>query len=145
MEKGTMHVVELRRTIKAPREKVFEAWTQPEQMKRWACPEGVTLESVESDPRPGGTYRLAMRGEEGERHTAHGSYRVVEPPARLVYTWDWEEEDQAMGETVVTVEFLVVDEGTEVVLVHRGFPAPEAAGGHEEGWGSCLNKLQALF
>ena len=140
-----MEAVELTRTIRAPRETVFEAWTRPEHLSRWACPDHATLESVESDARPGGRFRLAMVGPEGERYTAVGTYREVEAPSRVVYTWEWEEEEHAVGETLVTVEFHAVDGGTEVRLVHSGFPAAEAAEGHREGWTSCLDKLEGLF
>ena len=50
-----------------------------------------------------------------------------------------------MGETLVTVEFNEVDGGTEVVLVHEGFPATEARDGHEEGWGACMSHFEAIF
>jgi len=143
MDKGVMNALELRRVIKAPRALVFEAWTRPEHMRRWSCPEGAVLVDVESDARPGGSYKLVM-DVDGDRHTAFGTYREVRPPERLVYTWDWREESHAMGETLVTVEFHEVDEGTEVVLAHEGFPAPEATQGHSEGWTSCLDRLETL-
>ena len=82
---------------------------------------------------------------DGNSHTAFGTYREVEEPRRLVYTWDWREESDAMGETVVTVEFNEVDGGTEVVLVHEGFPAVEAKEGHDQGWALCLSHFEALF
>ena len=63
----------------------------------------------------------------------------------MVYTWDWEEQENAMGETVVTVEFSEVDGGTRVDLVHEGFPVEEARAGHEEGWGACMTHFAAIF
>ena len=82
---------------------------------------------------------------EGNEHNAFGTYREIDEPRRLVYTWDWREEEFRVGETVVTIDFNEVDEGTEVVLVHEGFPAAEARDGHDEGWGSCLDQLEAHF
>ncbi len=50
-----------------------------------------------------------------------------------------------MGETLVTVEFNDLDGSTEVVLTHELFPNAEAKSSHEEGWTSCLNRLERLF
>jgi len=145
MNTSTATSLRMTRLIAAAPERVFEAWTRPEHMRRWSCPEGYGLEEVRSDVRVGGAFRLQMRSPEDLTHTAYGTYRVVDPPRKLVYTWDWEEEDQRMGETLVTVEFNdAPDGGTEVVLTHEGFPVEEARTGHEDGWASCLNKLEAL-
>lgn len=134
----------LSRQIAADRQAVWDAWTEPEQMKRWACPEGGTVVDVEAELRVGGAYAIRM-DVEGQRHTAVGVYREIDPPRRIVYTWDWQEEGARMGETVVTVEFHEVPGGTEVRLTHEGFSAPEARDGHEQGWQSCLNRFEALF
>ncbi len=134
----------LTRTFHAPPERVFDAWTREEHRLRWACPQGAILESAASDLRVGGRHRLVMKVEGGS-HTAYGEYREVAPPHRLVYTWDWEEEDQRMGETLVTVEFVPVAEGTEVRLTHSGFPDRHSTEGHGQGWQSCLTRLETLL
>lgn len=135
----------LSRIIQADSETVFRAWTEPEQLKRWSCPEGLQVADVQVDLRIGGKYRLRMEGPEGQPHTAVGVYREIERPKRLVYTWDWLEEDHKLGETLVTVEFNELEGSTEVVLTHELFPSSEAKQGHEEGWTSCLNRLQQLY
>ena len=132
------------RTVEAPPQRVFEAWTEEEHRLRWACPEGAVLESAASELRVGGRHRLVMKVGDAT-HTAFGEYREIDPPHRLVYTWDWEEEDQRMGPTVVTVEFVAVDGGTEVRLSHSGFPDGESAEGHAEGWESCLSRLESFL
>jgi len=132
----------LTRTIAADPQTVFAAWTEADRMKAWFCPEGVTVEEVETDPVPGGAYRVRMRSDGGDVYTARGTYREVDPPRRLVFTWDWDEDEHAVGETVVTVELRKIDGGTELVLTHEGFPTAEARDGHEEGWASCLDRLE---
>ena len=134
----------LTHVLPAAPDRVFDAWTREEHRLRWACPKGATLLSAESDLRVGGLHRLCM-DVGGVPHTAYGVYREIDRPRRLVYTWDWEEEDQRMGETLVTVEFVPVEGGTEVRLVHSGFPAPESRDGHGEGWASCLERLEELL
>ena len=78
-------------------------------------------------------------------HTAFGAYREIEPPNRLVYTWDWEEADSQMGETLVTIELNDMGGSTEVVITQEGFPNNEATSAHEQGGGSCLRRLGGLF
>lgn len=140
------HSVTLDRTIHASPEDVFDAWTNPEHVRRWACPEGATIDDAEVDLRVGGRFHIRMRGPEGETYTAFGTYRDVQPPRRLVYTWDWEEKEHQVGETLVEVEFKGQGDGrTRVVLTHSGFPSREAADGHEQGWASCWDKLSKLL
>ena len=133
------------RVIEAAPETVFRSWTVPSELRQWSCPEGASVEDAEVDLRVGGRYRIRMRGSEGRIHTAVGVYRNIERPRKLVYTWDWVEDDHRVGETLVTVEFLDRGESTEVVITHERFPTAEAKRAHEDGWKSCLNRLERRF
>ena len=144
MSVETANALRLTRVIRAPRQAVWDAWTQPEHMKRWSCPEPGGLKELSCDFRVGGAFELGMVAG-GASHTAFGTYREIDAPRRVVYTWDWREESNQMGETLVTVEFNEVEGGTEVVLVHEGFPAMEAKTSHEEGWRACLEHFEAMF
>ena len=136
-----LHVVH---TVSASADRVFEAWTDPDQFKRWTCPDPTASVDVEIDLRVGGHYSICMHVEGGP-FTAYGIYREVDPPRRLVYTWGWKEEAHAMNaDTVVTVEFVPVEEGTEVRLTHSGFPTPDDRDGHEEGWKICVGRFAEL-
>ncbi len=142
----TTSSLQMTRIIPAAIEEVFEAWTNPEILSRWSAPEGIEHISYDVDLRVGGAYTLVMKTPEGQLHTAVGTYKEINAPHRLVYTWDWVEEDYHMGiETVVTVELSAIGEHTEVLLTHELFPAEEAVQGHSEGWTSCLNRLEGLF
>lgn len=142
---GTEITLNLRRIFKAPREKVFRAWTDPEELKKWWGPEGYATASAEVDLRVGGKYRLGMRKlPDGEIFYLSGIYREVRPPERLVYTWRWEAEPD-YGETLVTVEFREVKGSTEVVLTHERFPTEKARDDHNRGWSGCLDRLAKLF
>jgi uncharacterized protein YndB with AHSA1/START domain len=133
----------LTRLIRADREAVFRAWTEPEAMREWFCPEGGTVESAESDLRLGGRYRITMRMPD-RVSVATGVYREIEPPSRLVFTWSWEEgEGPKGGETVVTVELAERGKATELQLIHEGFATADARDGHEQGWSSALSRLEA--
>jgi uncharacterized protein YndB with AHSA1/START domain len=130
----------LRRTFQAPRERVFRAWTTPEEMMRWKAPGDRTAPLVEVDLRVGGTYRIHMRSPDGGEMRLVGVYREVDPPRKLVYTWNWETSPE-LGETLVTVEFVERGRATEVVLTHELFPTEAARALHEQGWRGSLDKL----
>jgi len=132
--------LEVRRIIRAPRERVFQAWTTPADVRRWSAPGPIEVVLSEIDLRVGGRYRLEMREPNGTPHDAYGEYLEVDPPIRVAYTWNWVQEPD-VRDTVVTVEFhdLGVN-GTEVVLRHEGLTKKQAES-HTGGWTSILEKL----
>lgn len=136
-------VLHMERLIAAPRERVFRAFTQTAEFAAWWGPEGFVVPDIALDVRPGGTWRTVMKAPDGTLHTVGGVYRVIEPPARLVFTWAWETaESVAPGTpTEVSLHFDAVPGGTLLRLVHTGFPAAEARDHHAKGWGSCFDCL----
>lgn len=137
------NTVRLTRILKAAPARVFEAWTTPEGMKRWAAPGEMTVAAVTADLRLGGRYEITMRAPDGTEHRVAGVYREIDPPSRLVYSWQWQDRPGA-PETVVTVEFRAQGTGTELVLVHV-LPDADAQAKHEHGWTGCLAKLEQMF
>jgi len=134
--------LEIRRTIPAPRERVFDAWTQAKELNRWSAPSPMTP-SAEVDLRVGGRYRIVMRGPDGVERRVGGVYRAIERPSKLVYTWKWEE--SPMADSLVTIEFLDRGKMTEVVLRHEGLTDAESRARHEHGWTGCLDNLVAIM
>ena len=135
----------LERTFDASREAVFDAWTNPEVLRRWwaAGPDWETP-LAEVDLREGGAYRLTMRDpESGMQPTVAGAFTEVRRPERLVYTWEWEDmPGGTTGESLVTVEFAEQDGRTTVLLVHSGLHTEESRDRHEHGWNACLDNLE---
>jgi uncharacterized protein YndB with AHSA1/START domain len=135
----------LERTFDATPEEVFDAWTNPEVLRRWwaAAPTWRTP-VAEVDLRVGGSYRLSMEDPEtGAVHTVGGEYREVRRPERLAYSWRWEQADGGTGhESTVTVDFLAEGTGTTVVIEHLGLTTPESAAQHRHGWTGCLENLR---
>ena len=145
MPTDTATSLTLNRVIRASREAVFRAWTDPAEMKKWFCPEGGTVDEAESDLAVGGQFKVAMRLPHGVS-VATGVYREIEPPSRLAFTWRWEGgEGVKEGETLVTLELHERGDATELVLTHEGFATGEARDGHEQGWSSALNHLEEVF
>lgn len=130
------------RNFDAPRELVFKAWSQPEQVVRWWGPKGFTTPSCRMDVRPGGSYRTVMRSPEGKEHVMRGSYREVVPPGRLVMTFAWEDADGRTGhETMVEVLFEDVAGGTRLTFRHGAFETVAARDQHLEGWTRFMESL----
>jgi uncharacterized protein YndB with AHSA1/START domain len=136
----------VRRTIRASVARVFEAWTRPEQLRRWWGPRPVTCSGAEVDLRVGGEYRIGNALPDGTVLWISGEFEVVEPPHRLVYTWRIEgKERPALERSRVTVRFEPIADGTEVLVVHERIESEETRDDHEKGWHGCLAGLEALF
>lgn len=139
-------VLVLRRTVKAPVARVFEAWTQPEQIMRWWGPRPVTCSEAQMDVRVGGTYRIGNLLPDGSVLFIFGAFELVEPPQRLVYTWFLERPGGAISEASrVDVRFEPHAEGAEVIIVHERIESEALRADHEQGWNGCLDNLVALF
>lgn len=132
----------LRRKYPATRERVWKAWTDKSEFMAWGAPEGCSVPEFQADLRVGGAYRLTMLQPSGEKYVAKGTYREVTPPAKLSYTWTWEEDTpQEEHETLLTVEFIDLGEETEVILTHENLRSVESRDNHKGGWTQFLNKL----
>lgn len=128
----------VRRTMPFPREEVFAAWLDPASLGEWMRPGDVARATAEVEPRVGGKFRIVMT--HGDRDDAHrGEYLEIEPPSRLSFTWLSAHTD--LVPTVVTIDFLEKDGGTEVVLTHRRLP-PARRDAHKNGWATILRKLE---
>ena len=139
----------LKRTLNAPQELAFAAWTAPEHIQQWMRPEpGMMCPFASMDLRVGGKFRIQMKKPDGEYFTAAGEFREVAPPERLVYTWDWEKDGSGTEfgeldgkETLITVEFLKRGNKTEFVMTHSRFASVQSRDNHAEGWGRCVDSF----
>jgi uncharacterized protein YndB with AHSA1/START domain len=135
--------LEIRHVYAVPRERVFRAWTNPEALRCWfgASPAYTTPVS-EVDLRVGGRFRIGMQGPDNPQpHVAGGEYRVVDPPARLVFTWRWETPDPDEPTMLVSLDFHDRQGKTELVLVHERFISDDQRDQHATGWRACLDNL----
>jgi uncharacterized protein YndB with AHSA1/START domain len=138
--------VVLRRTFKASRSRVFDAWTKPEQLREWFGPAGMTTPEVTLDLREGGKYRIVIVDSDGDRNIAVGTFTKVHPPEQLAYTWSWESNDPPdIYETHVTIDFIERGGDTEMVFRHEGFRTVDSRNGHESGWTTSFDKLAAFI
>jgi uncharacterized protein YndB with AHSA1/START domain len=134
--------VQVRRVFEAPPERVFRAWTTPTELMRWHAPVGYNCTIAEIDLRVGGRYRIGMKGADGIERIASGTYREIDPPRRLRYSWKWEQPERTdMGDTTMTIECLPHGTGTELVLTHEGFLTEDSRRDHEKGWTTIVERL----
>jgi uncharacterized protein YndB with AHSA1/START domain len=135
--------LEIKRVIKAPRARIYVAWTDPAQLREWFGPENVQTRSLVAEARVGGKFRWDVTSPEGEEMTMHGEFRELQPNRKIVFTWRWEnDQDWEQWDSAVTVEFSDCDGGTEVRLIHEQLPSKESRDRHTEGWKSVLDKLE---
>lgn len=137
-------VLRLSRRLKAPREAVFRAFTDPAELAKWFGPEGVEVDNVKIDLRPGGSYSVEFHEKDGQVIPLSGIYREVTPPERLVMTWTWAGTGMAGIETLVTIELSEADGETELTLTHERLPSQEFLDLHSQGWASTFNCLDRL-
>jgi uncharacterized protein YndB with AHSA1/START domain len=124
--------VEVETRIRARPATVFAFLTESALYRRWMG------DDVELDPRPGGRYRVGIPG----RPVIEGTYLVIEPPDRVVFTWGWVgSPDVPPGSTTVEVTFVADGDDTIVRLVHRGLPTDTAETQHADGWHHYAGRL----
>jgi uncharacterized protein YndB with AHSA1/START domain len=153
----TQQELVIERVLDAPRDKVWEAWTDPEQFKKWWGPKDFTAPTVEIDLQEGGKYLYCMRSPDGQDVWGTGKYREIVPMERLVFTDSFADEngnvvpgtqygmsDEFPLEMQITVTFEDVDGGTKLTLRHDGLPAGDTGDQAEAGWNESLDKLAAL-
>lgn len=154
------------RVLNAPRDLVFEAWTNPKHMAQWWGPHGFTNPVCEMDVRAGGRYRVVMHGpkstEYDQDYPVKGVFLEVVPPEKLVMTddtsehpQDWQEAINPGGkpedlDSVVTITFEDLGGGKTRITVSSLFKTKKIRNGFAdtgmvEGWTQSLEKLEALL
>jgi uncharacterized protein YndB with AHSA1/START domain len=152
-ESASGFILRMTRTFDATPERVFAAWTNPEQFGAWFGPVGMETVECELDARVGGNWRLMgegknIPGREGPGHvrpTVSGKYLEVEPPSRLVFTWAWHEQADFASprgqESVVTILFKPLGGKTEMIFTQAVLKDQSTLDAHSRGWAESFDKL----
>src|ERR1700683_3580660 len=142
----------IERTLKASPERVFDAFTDPEQLKQWWWPKGFTCPAADVDLRIGGTYKIAMEWPDSIpadaqfSHYLGGEYYEIDRPHRLVMSGRAVNDEK--GELFATLIELTLEPragGTALTMKQSYFepmPPPAALAGAEQGWSEQLDKLE---
>jgi uncharacterized protein YndB with AHSA1/START domain len=139
-------VLELRRILNAPRERVFRALTDPAELVKWWGPTGFTTPEIQVDLSVGGGYRYGMQPPEGGLFHLAGEFLAIEPPSGLVCTFRWEEPDPHDRETVVRLSLeTAAPDVTELRLWQGRFATEARLALHEGGWTESLERLSQVL
>ncbi len=133
------------RAIKAPPEKIFDAFIVPElRMQWWRSKAEAQCTLCEIDAQVGGHYRINMLVP-GAEYIVVGTFQELARPEKMVFTWSWEIPAGGVKESLVTVELKVTDEhNTELTLIHERLGSPEMRDLHAERWDGYLAALTGL-
>ena len=133
----------LERVFDAPRELVFEAWTDEKHAAQWWGPKWLDVVYIEMDVRPGGKWRKCMRSPDGAEFWRSGVYREVVEPERLVFTYFSDDPNSDPGhETLVTVTFDEELGGKTKLILHQAvFESVAERYAHGSGWSSTVERL----
>jgi uncharacterized protein YndB with AHSA1/START domain len=126
----------IERTYAAPVRRVWGAWTRPDQVARWYCPNPDLETRARLDVRPGGTHAVDMGS-----FALRGVYARVVEGERLAHSWAFD----GGHETTVEITFGATDAGTLVVVTHSGFEDAGEREGIEHGWRATLDRLRAYL
>ncbi|NML47897.1 SRPBCC family protein [Ramlibacter sp. G-1-2-2] len=138
------NTVRLHRVLRAPPQRVFRAFTEPDAMLRWLPPFGFTAKVFEMDPKVGGSWRMSFSNfGTGNGHSFGGKYLEVVPGERLRYTSVFDDPNLP-GEMVTSVTLRAVSCGTEMTVVQEGIPAVIPTEACYLGWQESLKQLAQL-
>ena len=130
--------IRLERVLPAKIQRVYDAWTRPELLTQWYCPNPTLDLKVDADVRVGGDYVVTMGP-----HVVRGNYLEVEPPHLIVFSWKWDDSDSPLSQ--IRVELSEVDGGTRMLFSHTGLSSAEDAANHLQGWEAQLGRLVTLL
>ena len=138
------NTVRLHRVLRAPAERVYRAFIDPDAMVKWLPPHGFTGKVHQMDARVGGGYRMSFTNfGTGTSHSFGGTYVELTPNERLRYT-DRFDDPNLPGEMQVTITLRKVIGGTDLDIVQAGIPAVIPVEMCYLGWQESLTMLAKL-
>jgi uncharacterized protein YndB with AHSA1/START domain len=135
------------RIFDAPRELVWKAWTDPALTRRWMGPRGFSATHLVSDLRPRGVWRACLqRDDNGEEFWQGGVYLEIVAPARLAYSFAWDDTRARRNHaTLVSLSFTERRGKTTMGFRQEVFENVEERDGHRLGWNSSFDRLAELL
>jgi uncharacterized protein YndB with AHSA1/START domain len=144
MPSPSTNTVRLHRVLRAPPERVYRAFLDPDAMVKWLPPHGFTGKVHHMDARPGGSHRMSFTNfGTGKSHSFGGKYIELTPHERIRYT-DQFDDPNLPGEMQVTIALKKVACGTELSIVQEGLPPAIPVEFCYLGWQESLSLLAHL-
>ena len=144
MSNSTTNTVRLHRVLRAPAERVYRAFLDPDAMARWLPPHGFLGKVHQMDARVGSGFRMSFTNfGAGKSHSFRGCYTELTPHTRIRYT-DQFDDPNLPGEMQVTVSLRAVACGTDLDIVQEGIPSVIPVEMCYLGWQESLLQLKQL-
>ena len=138
------NTVKLHRVLKAPAERIYKAFLDPEAMVKWLPPHGFTGKVHEMDATVRGKYKMSFTNfSSGQSHSFGGEYLELEPGKRIKNTDSFDDPNMP-GEMVTTVDLRQTMVGTEVNITQEGIPEMIPVEACYLGWQESLTLLAQL-
>lgn len=146
--------VRVERTLRAPPERVFRAFLDPDLIRGWMAPDDLTIDRVSVEARVGGRIEVWHSRNGASTGKFLGSFVRIDPPRELVYRWAFVGTEPEKGEyfdTLVTVRLApLAGDRTRIVVVHEKLEelrrgAPHVHGRLVPGWNNCLDQLDRVL
>ena len=141
---ATDREIVITRVFDAPRELVWQAWTDPKQVVRWYGPHGFTLTIEIMDVRPGGVWKHVMHGPDGTHYPTESVFREVVEPERIVYGHSGRRENGPGSNFISTWTFDHVEAGKTRVTIRMEFPTAGERERVEKEFGAVEGGKQTL-
>jgi uncharacterized protein YndB with AHSA1/START domain len=135
-------MLEIERVLPVAPSVAFTSFTEPSQLAQWWGPAGFSVPSLDYRIREGEPYRIEMQPPDGDPFYLTGEFREVDPPARLAFTFAWEDPDPDDVKTLVELSFRDLGQSTEVALVQGPFKTEARRALHRDGWSDSFDKLE---
>lgn len=137
--------IRLHRVLRAPPERVYRAFLEPDAMVKWLPPNGFTARVHSIDARVGGSYRMSFTNfSTGSSHSFGGEYQELVPNERIRYS-DVFDDPNLSGTMQATIELKKVFCGTELNITQEGIPDAIPAEACYMGWQESLALLAQLI
>ena len=137
----------VRRTIAAPRPRIFEAFSRPDLLSQWFTPSAdISVDILTFDFTANGRFRLRYAMPDGRQPVVGGAFERIEPPALIVQSWIWEPPDPLENVSMrVLFRFDENAGATDVTIRHEKLPSDAACTIHADGWEGSLNSLERFL
>lgn len=148
-----MGTTEISRLIRAPRSLVYRSLLDPEAVRRWMVPDGMTSEIHSFEPREGGSFRISLTYDmpttagksTSQTDSFHGRFVELVPDTKVVQVVEFETDDPTLqGAMTITYALSDSDEGTYLTGLHENLPPGVAPADNKLGWSISISKLAEL-